>query len=133
MLISLRFSAVCPSPAFFDAPIPSGDRGYAAVKGAKTFRDLHNAWFDDDPFALAGEPKGKLSVLKDAEKWSTNIGHPGPANPAIGEVFATFVIPNMFANAARGMKAETAVEQAELLVKAIFAKWRKKGLVGGNK
>jgi len=121
------------SPAFFDAPIPSGDRGYTAVKGAKKLRDLHNAWFDDDPFALAGESKGKLSVLKDAEKWSTNIGHPGPANPAIGEVFATFVIPNMFANAARGMKAEIAVEQAELLVKAIFAKWRKKGLVGGTK
>jgi hypothetical protein len=39
----------------------------------------------------------------------------------------------MFANAARGMKAETAVEQAELLVKAIFAKWRQKGLVGGEK
>ena len=84
----------------------------------------------DDPFAIAGEAKGKLSVLKDAEKWSTNVGHPGPANPADGEVFATFVIPNMFANAARGMKAETAVEQAELLVKAIFTKWREKGLSG---
>jgi multiple sugar transport system substrate-binding protein len=80
-----------------------------------------------------GESNGKLSVLKDAEKWSNNIGHPGPANPAIGEVFATFVVPNMFANAVRGMKAETAVEQAELLTKAIFAKWRKKGLVGGTK
>jgi len=32
----------------------------------------------------------------------------------------------MFANAARGMKAETAVEQAELLVKAIFTKWQKR-------
>ncbi|MCL4475710.1 MAG: extracellular solute-binding protein [Nitrospirae bacterium] len=121
------------SPAFFDAPIPSGDRGYPAVKGAKKLRDLHNSWFDDDPFALPGEAKGKLSVLKDAEKWSTNVGHPGPANPAEGEVFATFILPNMLANAARGMKAEEAVAQAELLVKAIFAKWRKKGLVGGTK
>lgn len=121
------------SPAFFDAPIPSGDRGYPAVKGAKKLRDLHNAWFDDDPFALPGEAKGKLSVLKDAEKWSTNMGHPGPANPAEGEVFATFILPNMMANAARGMKAEEAVAQAELLVKATFAKWRKKGLVGGTK
>jgi multiple sugar transport system substrate-binding protein len=130
---AMYHSELYNSPAFFDAPIPSGNRGYTAVKGAKKLRDLHNAWFDDDPFAIAGESKGKLSVLKDAEKWSTNIGHPGPANPAIGEVFATFVIPNMFANAARGMKAETAVEQAELLVKAIFAKWRKKRLVGGTK
>jgi hypothetical protein len=39
----------------------------------------------------------------------------------------------MLANAARGMKAEEAVGQAELLAKAIFAKWRKKGLVGGAK
>ena len=38
----------------------------------------------------------------------------------------------MLANAARGMAPETAVEQAELLTKTIFAKWRKKGLVGGK-
>jgi multiple sugar transport system substrate-binding protein len=130
---AMYFSELYNSPAFFDAPIPPGDRGYAAVKGAKKMRDLHNAWFDDDPFAIAGEPKGKLSVLKDAEKWSTNMGHPGPANPAEGEVFATFILPNMMANAARGMKAEEAVAQAEILVKAIYAKWRKKGLVGGTK
>ena len=120
------------SPAFFDAPIPSGDRGYPAVQGAKTMRDLHNAWFSDDPFALPGEAKGKLVPLKDAEKWSTNMGHPGPANPAEGEVFATFILPNMMANAARGMKAEESVAQAEILTKAIFAKWRKKGLGGGK-
>ena len=121
------------SPAFFDAPIPSGDRGYAPVKGAKKFRDLHNAWFDNDPFALPGEAKGKLAVLKDAEKWSTNVGHPGPANPAVGEVFATFVLPNMMANAARGKNPADEVANAEKLVKAIYAKWRKKGLVGGTK
>ncbi|MDA8137629.1 MAG: extracellular solute-binding protein [Desulfobacteraceae bacterium] len=120
------------SPAFFDAPIPSGNRGYAAVKGAKVLRDLHNTWFDNDPFVIEGEAKGKLMVLKDAEKWSTNVGHPGPANPAIGEVFATFILPNLMANAARGMKASLAVEQAELLIKPIFAKWRNKGLVGGK-
>lgn len=120
------------SPAFFDAPIPSGNRGYAAVKGAKKFRDLHNAWFSNDPFAIAGEEKGKLAVLKDAEKWSTNVGHPGPANPAEGEVFATFILPNMMANAAKGMKPEQAVAEAEKQVKAIFKKWREKGLVGGK-
>jgi multiple sugar transport system substrate-binding protein len=118
------------SPAFFDAPIKSGDRGYTPVKGAEKLRDLHNAWFDDDPFRLDGEAKGKLAALKDAEKWSTNVGHPGPASPAIGEVFATFVVPNMMANAARGMKPETAVIQAETLIKPIYDKWRKKGVVG---
>jgi multiple sugar transport system substrate-binding protein len=60
------------------------------------------------------------------------VGHPGPANPAIGEVFATFVLPNMMANAARGMEPATAIAQAETLVKVIFDKWRKKGLVGGT-
>jgi multiple sugar transport system substrate-binding protein len=128
----MYYSELYNSPAFFDAPIPSGDRGYTAVKGAKKLRDLHNAWFEDDPFALPGEDKGKLLVLKDAEKWSTNIGFPGPANPAEGEVFNTFVLPNMMANAARGMKVEDSVSQAEVLAKAIFAKWRKKGLVGGK-
>lgn len=120
------------SPAFFDAPIKPGSRGYAPVKGAKKLRDLHNAWFDEDPFRLDGEAKGKLAVLKDAEAWATNVGHPGPANPAEGEIFATFVLPNMMANAARGMKADVAVQQAELLVKSIFAKWRQKGLIGGG-
>jgi multiple sugar transport system substrate-binding protein len=120
------------SPAFYDTPVPAGNRGYTAVAGAKNLRDLSNAWFSNDPFALPDEDKGKLVVLKEAEKWSTNMGHPGPANPAEGEVFATFVLPNMMANAARGMKPEIAVEQAELLTKTIFAKWRKKGLVGGK-
>jgi multiple sugar transport system substrate-binding protein len=120
------------SPAFFDAAIPSGERGYPAVPGAKKMRDLNNAWFSADPFALPGEDKGKLALLKDAEKWSTNLGYPGPANPAVGEVFATFVVPNMFANAARGMQPEKAVEQATLLAKTIFASWRKKGLIGGK-
>ncbi len=130
---AMYYSELYNSPAFFDAPVPSGSRGYAAVKGAKRFRDLHNAWFDDDPFALPGEAKGKLAVLKNAEKWSTNIGYPGPANPAEGEVFATFILPNMMANAARGMKPADAVAQADLLTKAVFARWRKKGLVGGTK
>jgi multiple sugar transport system substrate-binding protein len=119
------------SPAFFDTGVPSGNRGYSRVSGAKKLRDLHNAWFDKDPFALTGESTDKLRVLKDAEKWSTAVGHPGPASPAIGEVFDTSIVPNMMANAARGMKAKTAVDQAEVLIKAIFTKWRKKGLVGG--
>jgi hypothetical protein len=37
------------------------------------------------------------------------------------------------ANAARGMDPGMAVSQAETLIKTIFEKWRKKGLVGGTK
>lgn len=121
------------SPAFFNAKVPKGDRGYDKVKRARRMRDLHNAWFDNDPFALPGEATDKLKVLKDAEKWSTSIGHPGPASPAIGEVFGTFVVPNMMANAARGMKPPVAVAQAETLIKTVFEKWRAKGLVGGSR
>ena len=127
------FSELYNSPAFFDTPVPKGDRGYASVRGAKNMRDLHNAWFDKDPWALPGEATDKLKGLKKAMDWSTNVGHPGPANPAIGEVFGTFVVPNMMANAARGMKPELAVAQAETLTKTIFDKWRKKGLVGGTR
>jgi multiple sugar transport system substrate-binding protein len=99
---------------------------------AQKIRDLHNSWFDDDPFRIEGEEKGKLATLKNAEEWSTNVGHPGPANPAIGEVFSTFVLPNMMAQVARGTDPKEALSQAEALIKTIFDKWRKKGLVGGT-
>jgi multiple sugar transport system substrate-binding protein len=87
-------------------------------------------WLGKDPFGA--KPADKLAFLADALPWSTNIGNPGPANPAIGEVFGTFVIPNMFARAARGELSPTAsVAQAERQINAIFAKWRARKLVGG--
>ncbi len=129
---AMYYSELYNSPAFFNTPVPAGNRGYPGVSGAKTLLDLNDAWFEKDPFALEGEATDKLKVLKDALDWSTNVGHPGPASPAIGEVFGTFVVPNMMANAARGMNPETAVMQAETLTKAIFEKWRQKGLVGGT-
>jgi multiple sugar transport system substrate-binding protein len=130
---SMYYSELYNSPAYFDAPVLSGDRGYARVTGAKKLRDLHNVWFDKDPFALPGEATDKLKGLKDAEKWSTAVGHPGPASPAVGEVFNTFIVPNMMANAVRGLKPETSIAQAETLIKVIYAKWREKGLVGGTR
>ncbi|HEX2105721.1 MAG TPA: hypothetical protein VHF51_18860, partial [Solirubrobacteraceae bacterium] len=79
------------------------------------------------------EPKDKLAVLKDALDWSRNVGYAGSANTAIGEIFGTFIIPNMFANAARGRQSpEAAVEAADKQMRTIFAKWRKRGLVGGS-
>jgi spermidine/putrescine-binding protein len=94
-----------------------------------------NGWLSADPFAGTGA-NNKLGFLKieDALKWSTNIGHPGPASTAIGEVFGTFVIPNMMARCARGQQsAKDSVAQAEQEVKKIFEKWRQRGLVGGTK
>jgi multiple sugar transport system substrate-binding protein len=85
-------------------------------------------WLDVDPFG--SRPVTKLQLLKEAESWSTVIGHPGPANPAISEVFNTFIIPNMYAKAARGeMTPEEAVAEAEQLMIPIFDNWRSQGLM----
>ncbi len=87
-------------------------------------------WLGTDPFG--GKPADKLKFLTESTKWSVNIGYPGPANTAEGEVFNTFVIPNMFARVARGeQSAKDSVAAAESQVKAVFDKWRTQGLVGG--
>lgn len=118
------------SPAFFGTALQSGDRGYPAVANAKSLRDLHNAWFSNDPYALPGERTDKLIPLKDAEKWSTNVGYPGTANPAEGEIFGTFVLPGMFARVAQGKQsAEESVKQATAECKKVFDKWRAQGLL----
>ena len=88
-----------------------------------------DGWLSKDPFGAS--PSDKLSVLKDSLSWTTNLGHPGPANTAIGEVNSTFIIPDMYAQAARGDKSpQQAVADAEKQIKAIFDKWRQKGLIG---
>jgi ABC-type glycerol-3-phosphate transport system substrate-binding protein len=94
--------------------------------------DELNGWLDKDPFG--SQPDNKLALLKDAVPWSTNVGHPGPASAAVGEVFGTFVLPQMMAKAATGqLSPAAAVQEAEGRVKAIYAKWRKDGLVGGER
>ena len=126
-------SELYASPSFFSTPLPAGERGYPQVAGAKTLRDVYNAWFANDPYALPGESKGKLLPLQDAEKWSANVGHPGPSNPAEGEIFGTFVLPNMFARVAQGRQgAEESVKQAAEECRRIYGKWRAQGLVGGK-
>ncbi len=85
-----------------------------------------------DPFG--SNPPDKLRVLADAEQWSTNIGHPGPANPAEGEIFDTYLIPDMFAQAATGrLSVREAVQQTHRRCVEIFRKWRQQGLVGGGR
>jgi multiple sugar transport system substrate-binding protein len=86
-------------------------------------------WLSNDPFG--SQPANKLALLTDAVDWSVNIGYPGPSNTAIGEVFGTFVIPNMFARVARGEQtAAESVADATREAEAIFDKWRERGLVG---
>ena len=86
-------------------------------------------WLDNDPFGSV--PANKLSVLKNSLDWSTNIGHPGPANPAVGQIFGESIIPVMFAEAAQGNKTpQEAVADAESQINDIFDDWRGRGLVG---
>ena len=88
-----------------------------------------DGWLTLDPFG--SRPADKLLVLGTAKDWVVWLGYPGPANPAIGEVFGTNVIVTMMAEAARGEKTpEQALADAETKINAIFAKWRDKGLVG---
>ncbi|MGH8972294.1 MAG: ABC transporter substrate-binding protein, partial [Acidimicrobiia bacterium] len=75
-------------------------------------------------------PPGKYAVLAEAQSWSTNVGYPGYANAAMDEVFNQFLVPRMFAAAARGeMSAEDAVGRAEAEMKPIFDKWRERGKI----
>jgi multiple sugar transport system substrate-binding protein len=130
---AMYHSKLYNSPTYPDTPLAAGKRGYAAVSGAKDLNDLTDAWFDDDPFRLDGEAKGKLKVLKTATTWTTNLGHPGYASPAIGEVFSTFVIPNMMANAAQGkVSPEEAVKTAADQIRKVFDTWHERGLVNAG-
>jgi Bacterial extracellular solute-binding protein len=89
-----------------------------------------DGWLKNDPFG--SEPPDKLAVLASALDWSTNVGRHGYANTAIGEVFGTFIVPDMYARAARGEQSpQESVARAESQVQAIFEKWRRKGLIGG--
>ena len=86
---------------------------------------------DNDPYGSV--PADKLAVLKTAQDWTRNLGWPGPANAAIGEIFNLPTLPNMMAKAARNeTTAQQAVAEAETEITKIFEKWRAEGLVGGG-
>jgi multiple sugar transport system substrate-binding protein len=75
-------------------------------------------------------PPGKYALLGEAQSWSTNVGYPGYTNAAMDEVFNQFLVPKMFAAAARGeMSVEDAVKAAEAEMKPIFAKWKERGKI----
>jgi len=76
----------------------------------------------NDPKA---KPPDKYKVLGNVLDWATNVGYPGYATAAIDEVFNTFVIPTMFAKAARDeMTPEDAARAADKEVRRIFDKWK---------
>jgi len=89
-------------------------------------------WLDVDPYG--SDPADKLKVLKGANDFTTNIGHPGPANAVMGSVFGEFVLPNMLARVARGeQSSQESVAQAESQINAFYEQWAAEGLVGGGR
>ncbi len=93
---------------------------------AKTVPDLKQQ-IANDPTA---NPPDKYKVLEDVLDWATNVGYPGYANAAIDEIFNTWVLNTMFAEAVVGaQKPEDALKRAEKKCKRIFAKWKEKGKI----
>ena len=79
---------------------------------------------------VKGKPADKYSVLADSLDWATNVGYPGYATAAIDEVFSTWVINTMFAQASTGaLSPEDALKEAEGKCKRIWAKWQERKLI----
>ncbi|HLL49619.1 MAG TPA: hypothetical protein VK356_03030 [Thermomicrobiales bacterium] len=78
------------------------------------------------------EPLG-APLVEDGVDLRFGLGHPGPANAAMGEIFALQILPNMMARAATMQQTpEESVAEAEAEINAIFDKWRAEGLMGGG-
>ena len=75
-------------------------------------------------------PATKYAVFEDVSEWVTHLGYPGFANAAEDEIFNSWIISEMFANAARGDASPAeALGQATAQVRQIFDKWRDRGMV----
>jgi multiple sugar transport system substrate-binding protein len=76
------------------------------------------------------KPPTKYKVLEDVLDWATNVGYPGYANAAIDEVFSTWVVNTMFAEAASGARSpEDALAKAHKKCQGIWKKWKAKGMI----
>jgi len=69
-------------------------------------------------------PSDKLSILQDSDQWSAIPGYPGPATPAMDEIYYAFIINDMMAKAATGqLSAEESVKAAAQRCESIMKKW----------
>ena len=79
----------------------------------------------DDPTST---PRDKLAILQDSDKWSAIPGYPGPASPAMDEIYYDFIVPDMMAKAATGqLSPAESVKWAAQRCEGIFKKWARKG------
>ncbi|ETW92622.1 MAG: hypothetical protein ETSY2_52995, partial [Candidatus Entotheonella gemina] len=73
-------------------------------------------------------PPDKYAVFENVADWVVNVGYPGYANAAIDELFGSWTLSNMFAQAVSGkMSITEALSQTDREVKRIFAKWQIRG------
>jgi multiple sugar transport system substrate-binding protein len=93
---------------------------------ARTVPDLKQL-ISNDPKAV---PPNKYAVLEDVLDWATNVGYPGYSHAAIDESFGNWTLNTMFAKAATGAETpEDALKQTETAMKAIWAKWKDRGMI----
>ena len=93
---------------------------------SKTVPDLQAKLAKDSK----ARPADKYAVLTDCLDWATNVGYPGYANAAIGEIYSTWVLPVMFAKASTGeMSPEDAVKEADAKCRTIWKRWRERKLL----
>jgi len=72
-------------------------------------------------------PTDKLSILQDSDKWSAIPGYPGPATPAMDEIYYTFIINDMMAKTATDqLSAEDSVKWGTQQCEIIMKKWADK-------
>src|SRR6478752_5080443 len=72
-------------------------------------------------------PTDKLAILQDSDQWSAIPGYPGPATPAMDEIYYAFIINDMMAKAATGqLSAEDSVKWATQQCESIMKKWADK-------
>ena len=69
-------------------------------------------------------PHDKLSILQDSDQWSAIPGYPGPATPAMDEIYYAFIINDMMAKTATDqLSAEDSVKWATQQCEIIMKKW----------
>jgi len=116
-------------PSFYGAA--ATESGLASSKKAESGAAWIAKQCNNDPFGST--PADKLALLAKSLPWSTNLGYPGFANPAEGEIFDTYVLTDMFAKAATGaLSPKDAMAEASTRAKQIFDKWRAKKMVAGG-
>ncbi|HTP83202.1 MAG TPA: extracellular solute-binding protein [Alphaproteobacteria bacterium] len=72
-------------------------------------------------------PHDKLAILQDSDQWSAIPGYPGPATPAMDEIYYNFILNDMMAKAATGaLSAEDSVKAAAQQCETILRKWSRK-------